>query len=40
MCYKNKCINCFQECYLLIYLPMYGYLCKECYPEIAKDYLK
>lgn len=40
MCNKNKCVNCLQEYDFLIYLAMYGYLCKECYPEIAKDYLK
>lgn len=36
----NKCINCFKEYNMLIYLPLYGNLCKYCYVEIIQDYLK
>ena len=35
-----KCSNCYNEFKFMVYLPMYGYLCKNCYPEIVKDYLK
>ena len=34
------CCNCFQEKKFLVYLPLYGHLCSECYSEVIKDYLK
>lgn len=37
---KCKCSNCFKIKPTLIYLPMYGYICNECYPDIINDYLK
>ena len=35
-----SCCNCNKNFNILIYLPLYGYLCKECFQEIRKDYLK
>ena len=34
------CCNCYKKFDSLVYLPMYGYLCKECYKDIIVDYLK
>lgn len=36
----HTCCNCFKEKNRVIFLPLYGYLCSECYPEIIVDYLK
>ncbi len=35
-----KCSNCFAEKETLVLLPMYGYLCPNCYQQIIQDYLK
>lgn len=37
---KYTCCNCLNKFDNLILLNMYGYLCKECYNDIIKDYLK
>ena len=36
----KNCCNCSKEFNVLIYLPLYGCLCKECYQDIIVDYLK
>lgn len=35
-----KCNNCNIKKDVLICLPMYGYLCSDCYKDIYSDYLK
>ena len=37
---EKICSNCMKKSNYLILLNLYGYLCKECYQEIIKDYLK
>ena len=34
------CSNCFEEKSVLVYLPLYGYICSNCYPDVITDYLK
>lgn len=36
----KTCCNCHNNYKTLVYLPLYGYLCPQCYQDIIVDYLK
>lgn len=35
-----NCSCCFKSNSSLVYLPLYGYICSECYQDLIQDYLK